>query len=235
VRDYLRRWITTVAEVLRADAIFWDEPHFYLPFGTSREQGLWGCCCQRCQERFRAIYHRPFPAEETPEVRQGKQVAIAELLAEVTAWAAGHGLRNVVCMLPEYEQLDGLQAKFDRFAVNPHLDVLATDPYPLIHGQEVAVTGRFCDALRHTCAQYGKASQIWIQGFRVPAGQEHLLGDEMRLVARHGIHDLAIWSYLATAYMASHTCADAGRVWEILTRTMQELRQQQQPAADEAR
>jgi hypothetical protein len=235
VRDYLRRWITTVAEVLRADAIFWDEPHFYLPFGTSRDQGLWGCCCQRCQERFRAIYHRPFPAEETPEVRQGKQVAIAELLAEVTAWAAGHGLRNIICMLPEYEQLDGLQEKFDRFAANPHLDVLATDPYPLIHGQEVAVTGRFCDALRHACAQYGKASQIWIQGFRVPAGQEHLLGEEMRLVARHGIRDLAIWSYLATAYMASHTCADAGRVWEILTRTMQELRQQRQHTAEEAR
>jgi hypothetical protein len=32
VRTYLQRWITSVAEVLQADAIFWDEPHFYIPF-----------------------------------------------------------------------------------------------------------------------------------------------------------------------------------------------------------
>jgi hypothetical protein len=65
---------------------------------------------------------------------------------------------------------------------------------------------------------------MWIQGFRVPAGQEHLLGEEMRLMARCGIDDIALWSYLATGYMSSHTCADAPRVWEVFTQTMQALR-----------
>ena len=60
-RTYLSRWIDTVADVLHADAIFWDEPHFYLPFGEARTQGLWACCCARCQARFTTTYGEPFP------------------------------------------------------------------------------------------------------------------------------------------------------------------------------
>ena len=224
VRTYLRQWIATVADVLQADAIFWDEPHFYMPYGASREQGLWGCCCPRCADRFQAAYSHPLPDIETAEVRQCKQDAVAALIEEMTAVAATHGLRNIVCVLPEHDHLDGLQAKFDRFAANPHLTILSTDPYPIIHGQAVATTEGFCDALLGSCQRYGKAAQMWIQGFRIPAGQEPLLGEEMQLMAKHGIDDIAIWSYLATAYMASHTCADAERVWGMFIQTMQDLR-----------
>lgn len=224
VRAYLRQWIATVAEPLQADAIFWDEPHFYLPFGTAREQGLWSCCCQRCQRRFQAMFQQPLPAVETAEVRQFKQDCVAALIDEVTAVAARHGLHNIVCVLTEDDHPDALQAKFDRYAANPHLDVLATDPYPIFHGKPVSSTAPFCDALQRACQRYGKAAQLWIQGFRVPAGQELLLADEMQLIADMGIDDMAIWSYLATAYMSSHTCADADRVWAVFTQRMQALR-----------
>jgi hypothetical protein len=224
VRTYLQRWITTVAEVLQADAIFWDEPHFYIPLGESRTQGLWSCCCRRCQELFRVRYGQPLPPTETAEVRQCKQTAIAQLISDVTAMAAGQGLQNIVCILPEHDDSEGLQAKCDLFAANPHLDILATDPYPLWHRRDIATTQVFCAALLQACQRHHKAAQMWIQGFRVPAGQEHLLGEEMRLMARCGIDDIAIWSYLATGYMSSHTCADAPRVWEVFTQTMQALR-----------
>jgi hypothetical protein len=224
VRTYLQQWITTVAEVLQADAIFWDEPHFYLPYGTAREQGWWGCCCQRCQARFTATYQRPWPAEETAEVRQCKQDAIASLLLELTATAAAQGLQNIVCVLPEHQHLNSLEAKFDCFAADPHLDVLSTDPYPLWHDRDISTTQIFCEALQRSCQHYGKGAQMWLQGFRVPAGQERLVGEEMRLMARCGIRDMAMWSYLATAYMSSHTCADAPQVWEVFTQTMQDLR-----------
>jgi len=224
VRAYLQRWITTVAEVLQADAIFWDEPHFYLPFGVARTQGLWSCCCPRCQEHFHARYGQPFPRTETAEVQQCKQEAIAQLISDVTAMAAGQGLQNIVCILPEHDDLEGLQSKCHRFASNPHLDILATDPYPLWHRRDIATTQVFCEALLQACQDHHKAAQMWIQGFRVPSGQEFLLGEEMRLMARCGINDIAIWSYLATGYMSSHTCVDAPRVWEVFTQTMQALR-----------
>ena len=224
VRTYLQRWITTVAEVLQADAIFWDEPHFYIPLGESRTQGLWSCCCPHCQEFFRIRYGQSLPPTESMEVRQCKQAAIAQLISDVTAMAAGQGLQNIVCILPEHDDLEGLQAKCDLFAANPHLDMLATDPYPLWHRRDIATTQVFCTTLLQACQRHHKAAQMWIQGFRVPAGQEHLLGEEMRLMARCGIDDIAIWSYLATGYMSSHTCADAPRVWEVFTQTMQALR-----------
>jgi hypothetical protein len=158
------------------------------------------------------------------EVRQCKQAAIVQFISDVTAMAAGQGLQNIVCILPEHDDVEGLQAKCDLFAANSHLDILATDPYPLWHHRDIATTQECCTALLQACQRHHKAAQMWIQGFCVPAGQEHLLGDEMRLMARCGIDDIAIWSYLATGYMSSHTCADAPRVWEVFTQTMQALR-----------
>jgi hypothetical protein len=224
VRDYLRRWLTTVAEVLQANTIFWDEPHFYLPLGEARQQGLWSCCCPRCQTDFMARYGYAMPSEETPDVRQWKQAVIAAFIDEVTATATRYGLHNVVCILPAHDEPETLQAKLTRFAANPHLHVLSTDPYPLWHRQPIETTGRFCQALLRACQGAGKSAQVWIQGFRIGAGQEDLLGEEMRLMAACGVRDIAIWSYLATAYMSSHACADCARVWDVFTHTMQALR-----------
>ncbi len=225
VRAYLRTWITTVAESLHADGIFWDEPHFYLPSKEGRRQGLWGCCCHRCQEGFASMYGYPMPDRETAAVQQWKHKAIVSLLRELTAQAAAYNLRNTVCVLPTPMQLDALAAKLDDFATDPHLDVLATDPYPLYHQRPIATTRLFCETLLRVCQRHGKAAQMWIQGFLVPEGQEPLLAQEMRLMATCGIRDIAVWSYLATAYMSSHACARPERAWAVITRTMHFLRQ----------
>ena len=222
-RTYLSRWIDTVADVLHADAIFWDEPHFYLPFGEARAQGLWACCCARCKERFTAAYGEPFPGVETPDVRRAKQAAIADLLGEVTTVAGDKGLRNIVCLLTDPDTLDDLELKWEPYAAMAHIDVLAADPYPVFFGRDVATTRVFCDVLRRLGDRYGKATQMWVQGFRVAQGMEPLLGQEMRLMAACGIRDIAMWSYLATAYMSSHACARPEQVWQVFTQTMAEL------------
>ena len=222
-RTYLRRWIDTVADVLHADAVFWDEPHFYLPFGEARAQGLWACCCARCRERFTAAYGEPFPGVETPDVRRAKQAAIADLLGEVTTAAGAKGLRNIVCLLTDPDTLDDLESKWQPYAAMAHIDVLAADPYPLFYGRDVATTRVFCDVLQRLGDRYGKATQMWVQGFRVAPGMEPLLGQEMRLMAACGIRDIAMWSYLATAYMPSHACVRSEQVWRVFTQTMAEL------------
>ena len=222
-RTYLIRWINTVADVLQADAIFWDEPHFYLPFGEARAQGLWACCCTRCRERFASAYGKPLPGQETPDVRHAKQAAIADLLGEMTTAASEKGLRNVVCLLTDPDTLDDLESKWEPYAAMAHIDVLAADPYPLFFGRDAATTRVFCEALQCLGKRYGKATQMWVQGFRVPQDAAPLLGQEVRLMAACGIRDIAMWSYLATAYMSSHACVQPDEVWRVFTRTMAEL------------
>lgn len=222
-RTYLVRWIDTVADILQADAIFWDEPHFYLPFGEARAQGLWACCCTRCKKRFTSAYGKPFPCTETPDVRHAKQVAIADFLGDMTTVACEKGLRNVVCLLTDPDTLDDLESKWEPYAAMAHVDVLAADPYPLFYGRDIATTQVFCEALQRLGKRYGKATQMWVQGFRVPQDAAPLLGQEMRLMAGCGIRDIAMWSYLATAYMSSHTCAQPEQVWQVFTQTMAEL------------
>ena len=222
-RTYLARWVDTVADVLQADAIFWDEPHFYLPFGEARAQGLWTCCCTRCQERFTSAYGKPFPCAETSDVRHAKQASIANFLRDMTTLAGQKGLRNVVCLLTDPDTLDDLESKWEPYAAMTHVDVLAADPYPLFFGRDVATTQVFCEALQRLGKRYGKATQMWVQGFRVPRDAAPLLGQEMRLMAACGIRDIAMWSYLATAYMSSHACAQPDQVWWVFTQTMAEL------------
>ena len=222
-RTYLVRWIDTVATVLHADAIFWDEPHFYLPFGEARTQGLWACCCTRCKDRFTSAYGKPFPCTETSDVRHAKQAAIADFLGDMTALAGEKGLRNIVCLLADPDTLEDLDSKWEPYAAMAHIDVLAADPYPLFYGRDVGTTRVFCEALQRLAKRYGKAIQMWVQGFRVPQNAASLLGQEIRLMAGCGIRDIAMWSYLATAYMSSHACAQPKQVWEVFTRTMAEL------------
>ncbi len=222
-RTYLSRWLDTVADVLQADAIFWDEPHFYLPFGEAHAQGLWACCCMRCKERFASAYGKPFPCTETPDVRHAKQAAIADLLDDMTTAASKKGLRNIVCLLTDPDTLDDLESKWEPYAAMAHIDVLAADPYPLWHGRDVATTWVFCEALQRLGKRYGKATQMWVQGFRVPRDAASLLGQEMRLMAACGIRDIAVWSYLATAYMSSHACVQPEQVWQVFTQTMAEF------------
>ena len=114
-------------------------------------------------------------------------------------------------------------------AAHPHLDVLATAPYPRWYGQPLARLRPVCEAVQRAGQRYRKGVQIWIQGFGIPAGEEAHLGDEMRLLAQWGIQDIAIWSYVATAYMSSHACADAPRAWDVVTTTMHALRQPSGP------
>ena len=222
-RAYLNRWIDTVAEVLQPDAIFWDEPHFYLPFGEARAQGLWACCCPRCGERFASEFGRPLPDTETADVRRAKRSAIVELLGGMTAMAGEKGLRNIVCLLTDPDSLDDLESQWEPYAAMPHVEVLAADPYPLWYGRDITTTGAFCKALQHLGGRYGKATQMWVQGFRVAREGAPLLGQEMRLMAACGIRDIAMWSYLATAYMSSHACEDSEEVWKVFTQTMAEL------------
>lgn len=132
VRDDLRHWIGTVAKMLRAEAIFWDEPHFDLPLAESAAPGLWSCVCVRWREGFEAAYGYALPDMETAAVRQWKQDAVIALLEDVTQVAAGYGLSHRVCVQPDSGRWEGLEAKLERFAANPNLEVLSTDPLSLV-------------------------------------------------------------------------------------------------------
>ena len=156
-------------------------------------------------------------------MRRAKRSAIVDLLTGMTAAAGEKGLRNIVCLLTDPDNLDDLESQWEPYAAMSHVDVLAADPYPLWHGRDVATTEVFCQTLQRLGSRHGKGTQMWVQGFRVSREGAPLLGREMRLMAACGIRDIAMWSYLATSYMSSHTCDRPEQVWQVFTQTMAEL------------
>src|SRR5947199_4197522 len=76
-QGFIREWTDAALET-GADAVFWDEPHFY-----SNETERIGCYCKYCQDL----------------AERGKP-AIGSFLREVCGKVKSRGSQNVVCLLP---------------------------------------------------------------------------------------------------------------------------------------
>ena len=91
------------------------------------------------------------------------------------AFARSKGLRNALCLyaykgIEEYDQI------WREAAALPDLDVFGCDPYwrwrnPARTGP--AHVGEFSRYVVEHARKNGKASQVWIQAMRLPAGVEN--------------------------------------------------------------
>lgn len=94
-RKYLKEWIEAVTYV-DGDAVFWDEPHFYI---LKPEEG-WSCRCEICQAKFKDGFGHDMPQDIGPEVIKFKCESMIDFLKEMTSYAKEKGLRNNICLLP---------------------------------------------------------------------------------------------------------------------------------------
>jgi hypothetical protein len=59
-------------------------------------------------------------------------------------------------------------------------------------------------------------TQIWVQGFNVPAGREAELWTGVRAAARLGISHVACWSYGGNASMSYNRPERPAEVWRVI-------------------
>jgi hypothetical protein len=229
-RDYVKYWIDQAAAT-GADVVFWDEPHYYYTHemlfgGAGRDR--WACACDRCRALFREQYGRDFPPSMDDDVIRFRDEAVLDLFSEITAYAAGHGMKNAVCVLPDENPLVGLST-WDGLAEIESLDIFGTDPYWMVFDrpldQYVRATAR---RVMEICDRTGKEAQLWVQAFLIWKDREEEVARAVEIMAEEGITNIAAWAYLGSAYW-NHKCQDHEKVWEILGRAFGEAAGAQKP------
>jgi hypothetical protein len=200
-QGFMREW-TDAALESGADAVFWDEPHFYSD-GTERI----GCYCRYCQEL----------------AEKGKP-AIGSFLREVCCRVKSRGSQNVVCVLPstlertdilDWNETAGLESVMN-LGSTPFWAMQAADPeeYVTRIGRELIQVA--------SCARI--QTHLWIQGFRIPAGREAEITRSAIAAGQLGIDVIAIWGFDACESMSSLSCERPQIAWAAFLKAIEQLR-----------
>ena len=244
-RQFLRDWTAAAAEA-GGDVLFWDEPHFYVPFMRGDRSGAWACRCESCRERFQERTGHAMPDTLSDEVKAFREASLIELLTELSAEGERLGLRNALCLFPSNFAGAGLPDLEERMvkagggsnpflqfglrdwsaaAAIPHLDIFGTDPYwYLLNAEPEPFARAFTRSALEVSARHGRQTQIWVQAFLVPEGREEELAMGLRVAAEMGASHLAAWSYEGTASMSTIRSARPEVVWRVIGEAFAELR-----------
>lgn len=222
-RAFVRDWARDAAG-LGADVVFWDEPHWFIPEWFEGEvevpDGAWACRCEHCRDRFAAEHGGPMPETETAAVAAFKEASLVDFLEDAMATVADAGAGNAVCLLPGEDAAVGL-TDWTAIAESDHLDVLATDPYWDAHGREVeGFVGRYTRKVVDLAAANDLRSQIWIQGFRLDAGEVGNVRTATRVAMDGGVDSVFMWGWDGCRSISSIACADPMGVWNAYLETL---------------
>lgn len=214
-RSLLLRWTRAAAD-LGADVLFWDEPHFYLGAYDDPRAAPRCCRCRHCEAAWRGAHGGELPAEGEPALETFRTETLRGLLSECIA-AAPNSMRHSVCLLPR-GQFDGAGTDaWDRFADLPRIGRLATDPYWMDRPVDPAAYVReHARALRPLCDSRGTEMEVWIQGIRVPEGEEPRIHRAVEAAVEAGADRIAFWSFRGTERMSSLACGDPDAAWAAM-------------------
>ena len=218
---FLKRWIDAAIDA-SADAIFWDEPHFYYPgrFGRKEPKTVWGCLCKHCQRRFRKMFRKSMPTYKTDKVVEFQDKCLVELLDKLVQYTFRKECQSTLCLLPHRSALE--RGLWDVAAQIPNLVSIGTDPYwsDLNRQKTHEFFDRFFTAAARKIVSLSKryhiGGHLWIQNFNIKRNREEDISDAIWRAYDTGIRDFAAWTFFGNNYMSSLKTDDPKRVWQIL-------------------
>lgn len=216
-RALLARW-TKTALALGADALFWDEPHFYL--GALRTPPHAQCCrCVHCEARFRLEHPSAaaLPPEGDAALAAFRSRTIERLLDELLAPLRGGPVAQTLCLLPHGVFSAAGTDDWESLARIPGWSRLATDPYWMDRPVDpAAFVAEQSERLRRLCDATRTSMEIWIQGIRIARGAERSIGEAVDAAVACGAERIAFWSFRGTERMSNLTCADPDAAWNAM-------------------
>jgi len=216
VRALLHRWAKCALD-LGADCLFWDEPHFFL--GALRTGPRVPCCrCAHCERAFlREHDASALPPEGDPLLEDFRGRSIANLLTELLSSMREVRAMQTLCLLPHGEFQGAGTDDWERLAGIGGWHRLATDPYWMDRPISVRdFVSRQSKRLRSLCNATGTEMEIWIQGIRIPRGDEWKMREAVEAALAEGAERIAFWSFRGTDRMSSLTCEDPEAAWKVM-------------------
>ena len=219
-RKFMHEWVES-ALYIGADYVFWDEPHFYIPSWVKGKEGVWGCTCDACKEKYQEMYGADMSTTElTPEVIEFRQKCIAEFLEEMFEQVTDAGKKNCLCVFPTDDPTHGI-SDWNIVTSIKGLHQFGSDPYWVVDKSKVPRTmvKEFSDKVMEQCQKNNLENQIWIQGFKISSGKEEDVQTAIETALECGITNLAVWGFHACGHMSYIACDNSEKVWNIICRS----------------
>jgi hypothetical protein len=213
-RKWFSQEVSRIVRDTKVDGVFIDEPHYAWTFSTEE----FTCVCEVCQERYRDAYGGSMPMEYTEEIRRFREDNMHHFLVETcqTVKAANASTEVCVCIIPADFEFLGT-SDWDKIAAIKEVDVFSTDPYYHVFGLEREWALETAKRTIETAKKHKKKSQLWLQMFRLSAGDEEEVASLIPEYVKMGVDSLFGWSYLANKG-TSISSDNPDLLWELVTR-----------------
>jgi hypothetical protein len=220
----MKDWIDAAVEI-GGDVLFWDEPHFYIESWLGGRPGTWGCYCAKCKEKYANTYGGDMPRGKKEDIEEFKEASLKDFLEEMVIYTHTLAKQNCLCVLPRHE---GLPVKeiWEAFASISGLNIFGTDPYWCAFNLDAKeYVSQYAEMIVDICKGHKKISpQLWIQGFKIPAGREDEIKIAFDSAIKAGVRNIAVWSFEACACMSSIRAERPEVAWKVITDCFQEYR-----------
>lgn len=199
----------------RMPAAFTEEVRLF------REQTLLELLAELCRAGHRAGLRNALCLLPTDLGAHGFLEAERRYAATLNRRRAGLGLPPLEGVPPAIRYFG--VGDWEAAAAIPDLDIFGCDPYWFIFGADPepfteAYVARALRAARRAAdlTRRPRGTQVWVQGFAVPAGRERELFGAVRLAGRMGATHVAAWSYRGLAGMSQGRPDRPEAVWQVI-------------------
>jgi hypothetical protein len=200
-QSFMHEWTDAAVET-GADAVFWDEPHFY-----SDEKDGAGCYCRHCRN-----------------IAESGKSPISSFLAEVCAGVKNRDGQNVVCVLPATLERQDTPAWNEISTVGGVANLGSTPFWGMQRADPEKHVARVGRKLLEVASRAGVETHLWIQGFRIPAGREDEITKSTIVAGELGIDVIAIWGFDACESMSFLSCERPQVAWAAFLKAIRQLR-----------
>jgi hypothetical protein len=193
-RDYFFHLVRKIVKGTKIDGVFIDEPHYYWVFDPAE----FTCICEECREKYETVMGSEMPLEYTEDVKKFRENNMHEFLVDTckTIKSIGKNVEVCVCIIPA--DLGPLGTpEWDRIAGIPEVDMFSTDPYYNVFGLEREWAIEAARKTIETAQAYRKKSQLWLQMFSLPKGEEAAVASLIPEYVNLGVDSIFGWCYLA--------------------------------------
>ncbi len=218
-RKLLRLWLEAAME-LQPNAIFFDEPHFFLKTLQPYPDEIRGCYCAICQEKFEEGYGDDIFTAQPAFVQQFQHESIQDFLTAMGKEMEQNGVSSALCLLPNCPE-----EFLPYYATFPSLKSLGASPYWIHHSQPISWFHTEAQKIVNACKSVeGVAPHIWLQAFRIPAGREMELLEGVKVAAELGIQTVLFWGYHACDFVSYLRPDNPQEVWNTILKLVEQLR-----------
>ena len=204
------------------DGFFWDEPHFII----TGSRDIYSCVCPRCRELFKEQYGYDMPKRANKDVFEFKEKSILNFLQESSRLVKDIDSKKsvIVCLMPFFTA-EEQGASWEKVCSIKELDVFGTDPYWSLVRRDLDFVSSVSRETVELARRYRKKSQLWIQGFLIPAGKEEEVREAGRIIGKSGVDSVFTWAYRACEGSIVES-ENPKKVWSIIKEVYEELREE---------